>query len=226
MISPRIASGLPVHKNGAAVPAGSGSGTRGTFSGFPSLTRVEMKGYKNIMKLPDWLMDGDTFVNSGKRYQNRYLCDGKSCPVPSVHKTGAYGSGAGPAGSLLQCPPAPAGGPARGIRSRSRQSMRGSCSSRSRFVHGEDGAGRFHPAGLPGSVQPPASGTVNRTRVGGTGGGRPLRQRQDRRTARDRAAGSLPGPAVSRIRDRARISLAGTPAPGTGTGFRSFSVYK
>ena len=53
---------------------------------FPSLTPVETKGYKNIMKLPDLLRNHDTVVYFKKRHQNGKITPPESRPVLSVHK--------------------------------------------------------------------------------------------------------------------------------------------
>lgn len=57
-------------------------------TGFPSLTPVEIKGYKNVMNLPDWRQNHDTFVKSQKRYQTGKYISFLFCTVVSVHKNG------------------------------------------------------------------------------------------------------------------------------------------
>jgi putative DNA primase/helicase len=49
-----------------------------------------MKGYKNIVKLPDWLTDHGILVKSEKAYEDGriYLLD--TCPFSPAHKEGAY----------------------------------------------------------------------------------------------------------------------------------------
>ena len=56
----------------------------------PAGTPVEMKGYKNIVKLPDWLTDHGILVKSEKPYKDGtiYLLD--TCPFSPAHKDGAY----------------------------------------------------------------------------------------------------------------------------------------
>jgi P4 family phage/plasmid primase-like protien len=51
---------------------------------------VEMKGYKNILDLPDWLNEHGIAVKSEKPYQDGriYLLD--TCPFSPAHKNGAY----------------------------------------------------------------------------------------------------------------------------------------
>jgi len=53
-------------------------------------TPVEMKGYKNILDLPDWLNGHGILVKSEKPYQDGriYLLD--TCPFSAAHKDGAY----------------------------------------------------------------------------------------------------------------------------------------
>jgi P4 family phage/plasmid primase-like protien len=56
----------------------------------PVETPVEMKGYKNILHLPDWLNDHGILVKSEKPYKDGriYLLD--TCPFSPAHKDGAY----------------------------------------------------------------------------------------------------------------------------------------
>jgi P4 family phage/plasmid primase-like protien len=56
----------------------------------PAGTPVEIKGYKNIVKLPDWLTDHGILVKSEKPYKDGriYLLD--TCPFSPAHKEGAY----------------------------------------------------------------------------------------------------------------------------------------
>ncbi len=56
----------------------------------PSESPVEIKGYKNIVKLPDWLFEHNIFVKSEKPYQNGRIYLLESCPFSSAHKDGAY----------------------------------------------------------------------------------------------------------------------------------------
>ena len=56
----------------------------------PAEIPVEMKGYKNILDLPDWLNRHGILVKSEKPYQDGriYLLD--TCPFSAAHKDGAY----------------------------------------------------------------------------------------------------------------------------------------
>ena len=51
---------------------------------------METKGYKNIVKLPDWLFKHNIFVKFEKTYQNGRIYLLESCPFSSAHKDGAY----------------------------------------------------------------------------------------------------------------------------------------
>ena len=64
-----------------ALPVDNNSGTE---------SPVETKGYKNIVKLPDWLFKHNIFVKSEKPYQNGRIYLLESCPFSSAHKDGAY----------------------------------------------------------------------------------------------------------------------------------------
>ena len=59
-------------------------------SNSPTESPVETKGYKNIVKLPDWLFQHNIFVKSEKPYQNGRIYLLESCPFSSDHKDGAY----------------------------------------------------------------------------------------------------------------------------------------
>ncbi len=56
----------------------------------PSETPVEIKGYKNILHLPDWMNAHGIRVKSEKPYQDGriYLLD--TCPFSAAHRDGAY----------------------------------------------------------------------------------------------------------------------------------------
>jgi len=56
----------------------------------PSESPVEIKGYKNILDLPDWLNEHGIRVKSEKPYQDGriYLLD--TCPFSAAHRDGAY----------------------------------------------------------------------------------------------------------------------------------------
>ena len=71
----------PIFLPAFALPADSNSLTE---------SPVEIKGYKNILKLPDWLFEHNISVKSEKPYQNgrNYLLE--SCPFSSAHKDSAY----------------------------------------------------------------------------------------------------------------------------------------
>lgn len=51
---------------------------------------METKGYKNILKLPDWLFQHNISIKSEKPYQNGRIYLLESCPFSSAHKDGAY----------------------------------------------------------------------------------------------------------------------------------------
>lgn len=51
---------------------------------------METKGYKNILKLPDWLFQHNISIKSEKHYQNGRIYLLESCPFSSAHKDGAY----------------------------------------------------------------------------------------------------------------------------------------
>jgi len=66
---------------GAFLPAESSS---------PAVSPVETKGYKNIVKLPDWLRNHSIPIKSEKPYQNGRIYLLASCPFSSAHTDGAY----------------------------------------------------------------------------------------------------------------------------------------
>jgi len=70
-----------LEKLGTALPAESSSAAEAP---------VEMKGYKSILKLPDWLGEHNISVKSEKPYQNGKIYLLESCPFSSAHKDGAY----------------------------------------------------------------------------------------------------------------------------------------
>lgn len=53
-------------------------------------SQVETNGYKNIVKLPDWLAAHNIRVKSKKPYQNGRIYLPDTCPFFSSHKVGTY----------------------------------------------------------------------------------------------------------------------------------------
>lgn len=51
---------------------------------------VEVKGYKNILDLPDWLNEQCSFVKSGKSYRKWQNLSFISCPFSLVRKEDTY----------------------------------------------------------------------------------------------------------------------------------------
>ncbi len=56
----------------------------------PSDIPVEIKGYKNILDLPDWLNKHGIRVKSEKSYQDGRIYLLETCPFSAAHKDGAY----------------------------------------------------------------------------------------------------------------------------------------
>jgi hypothetical protein len=59
-------------------------------AGLPTGSPVETKGYKSILKLPDWLAAHNISVKSEKPYQNGIIYLLEFCPFSSAHTDGAY----------------------------------------------------------------------------------------------------------------------------------------
>jgi hypothetical protein len=56
----------------------------------PSDSPVEIKGYKNILDLPDWLNKHGIFVKCEKSYQDGRIYLLETCPFSAAHRDGAY----------------------------------------------------------------------------------------------------------------------------------------
>ncbi len=59
-------------------------------AGLPTGSPVETKGYKSVLKLPDWLALHNISVKYEKPYQNGRIYLLESCPFSSAHTDGAY----------------------------------------------------------------------------------------------------------------------------------------
>jgi hypothetical protein len=70
----------------------------------------EIKGYKNILNLPDWLHKHDIAVKSEKPYANGHLYILDQCPFSPVHKDGAFAIQFGSGAVFAGCKHASCGG--------------------------------------------------------------------------------------------------------------------